>query len=329
MRNNEEQEIFSGLWRRAGAFIIDAIVLVAFATLLGFFFFYQFAALGPYGKLVGFCIAAVYFTFFNSSIGGGQTLGKRVLKIKVINKNGILLNPIISFLRFCILGVPILLGDLLFLNYNAYTPIGIFFKPILMIALPIVSIYLVIFNLRTQQTLHDLIAGSYVVHRNITQINERKYIWGGHLGVSLLILGVFLVLSLNNLHFLKTSQVQEELTVKSKIEKLTQSWKVSVLRGTIQRGSDQKNYYSAKFTIPAFDKDEVKTGFAKKGKDVMLAEVAHVILKNIPEAEQADFMSISVVYGFEIGISRMWVGSRQTYTLAEWKHRIKIYSTLD
>jgi hypothetical protein len=43
-------------------------------------FFQQFVELGGWGRAIGFPIAAIYFVILNSRIGGGQTIGKRILK---------------------------------------------------------------------------------------------------------------------------------------------------------------------------------------------------------------------------------------------------------
>jgi uncharacterized RDD family membrane protein YckC len=82
----------SGFWRRAGAFFIDAIILGIIGLLLGLFFSQQFVELGGWGRAIGFSIAAIYFVIFSSRTGGGQTIGKRALKIQVVDRAGKLLN---------------------------------------------------------------------------------------------------------------------------------------------------------------------------------------------------------------------------------------------
>jgi len=52
--------------------------------LIGATLFDQLSHLGGWGRLVGFCIAILYFGTLNSVVGKGQTLGKRILKIHVI-----------------------------------------------------------------------------------------------------------------------------------------------------------------------------------------------------------------------------------------------------
>jgi len=86
------QNEISGLWRRVVAFFIDILILGGVGVLLGMFLSEQFVSLGGWGRADGFAIAALYFGVLNSSIANGQTAGKRLLGIQVVDKNGQLLN---------------------------------------------------------------------------------------------------------------------------------------------------------------------------------------------------------------------------------------------
>jgi uncharacterized RDD family membrane protein YckC len=83
----EEKELtwISGFWRRIGAFLIDSIVLGLAGLGLGLFLEEFFVEIGEWGRLVGFSIALVYFGVMNSTIANGQSLGKRALKLRVVN----------------------------------------------------------------------------------------------------------------------------------------------------------------------------------------------------------------------------------------------------
>jgi uncharacterized RDD family membrane protein YckC len=69
--------VIAGFWRRLLAFLVDAAVLGLIGYLLGTLFYSPFAALGEWGRLVGFLVALLYFTLFNSEVGRGHTLGQR------------------------------------------------------------------------------------------------------------------------------------------------------------------------------------------------------------------------------------------------------------
>ncbi len=79
---------YSGFWRRVFAYSIDAILLGIIGLALGFTFYEHFLAIGQTGRLYGLVIYLAYFATMNSKIGNGQTLGKRMLGIKVVGLDG-------------------------------------------------------------------------------------------------------------------------------------------------------------------------------------------------------------------------------------------------
>jgi uncharacterized RDD family membrane protein YckC len=80
--------VISGFWRRLLAFIFDGVLLGLVGVILGLLLFDSLARLGGWGRLIGFCHALVYFGVLNSAIGGGQTIGKRIMKIQVVDRTG-------------------------------------------------------------------------------------------------------------------------------------------------------------------------------------------------------------------------------------------------
>ena len=74
--------------------------------LLGWAAFDAFAALGSWGRLVGFAVAWPYFGVMNSRLGGGQTLGKRLLGLRTVSLDGALLSPARGFLRSAVVSLP-------------------------------------------------------------------------------------------------------------------------------------------------------------------------------------------------------------------------------
>ncbi|MCG8512004.1 MAG: RDD family protein, partial [Rhodospirillales bacterium] len=157
----------AGFWRRVAAFLVDTVILAIPLMVVGFTFFEWAVGLGQAGRLVGFTVALLYFGLLNSRINGGQTLGKRLLRIRVIDRTGEMLSPARSVLRFLVLWVPYFLNGVFFdapfetmgmLDYLlGLLIVFVVFGGLLAI------IYLLIFNRRTRQSLHDLAVGSFVV----------------------------------------------------------------------------------------------------------------------------------------------------------------------
>ncbi len=82
------QRKICGFWRRVAALMIDSLPLGVVGLVMGWFFFDALAQLGSGGRLLGFAIALLYFGILNSSVGRGQTLGKRAMGIEVVDGAG-------------------------------------------------------------------------------------------------------------------------------------------------------------------------------------------------------------------------------------------------
>lgn len=94
------------LWRRFSAFVIDGLILYAVGRSVGAVFFSSLAQLGPWGHLLGFSIALAYFATLDSRVGGGQTLGKRLLRLRVVNAQGSTIPWARSAVRYVIIAIP-------------------------------------------------------------------------------------------------------------------------------------------------------------------------------------------------------------------------------
>src|SRR5580693_9878672 len=95
-----------GFWRRVIALLVDLVVLfllLAFPALRWFDYFssHPMAAL-----TLGFVVTFPYFIILNSRIGNGQTLGKKLAKIRVADVHGDAISLQRSTLRCCALVTP-------------------------------------------------------------------------------------------------------------------------------------------------------------------------------------------------------------------------------
>ena len=89
MATIKEKTYLADIYSRLGALLVDAIILGCIGLLLGLIFESVFVKLGDWGQLVGVIILLLYFGIGNSQRAGGQTLGKKLLKIRVVDKRGI------------------------------------------------------------------------------------------------------------------------------------------------------------------------------------------------------------------------------------------------
>ena len=89
----------AGFWRRFLAFVLDGLVLGIPVTVMGFIFRDFAFYLGPWGRLIGFGIIFLYWSYSNSILRNGQTIGKQLMKITVVDRNGAYLSPGKTMLR--------------------------------------------------------------------------------------------------------------------------------------------------------------------------------------------------------------------------------------
>jgi len=87
----------AGFWIRVVAFIIDGIILGILASILNSI---VFAGDSVRGSGLNTLVGLAYSMYFWSSYGHGQTVGNRVMKIRVIKMDGSELTLTDSFLRY-------------------------------------------------------------------------------------------------------------------------------------------------------------------------------------------------------------------------------------
>lgn len=152
----------AGFWRRFFAFLVDGFLISIPLLILGFGFRDVAYRMGPYGRILGAAIIITYWTVFHSEYGEGQTLGKRLLKIAVVDKNNQYLSLKKSFVRAVAL-------ELIFLLNGWSLPF--FQNPLISVVVTIIVLggvlllfYGLVFNRKTRQGPHDLLVGSYVIN---------------------------------------------------------------------------------------------------------------------------------------------------------------------
>lgn len=180
------------LWRRVLAFFIDTIIIGLPVDVVAWVFFDKFSQLGAWGRLVGFCLALPYFAILDSSIGNGQTLGKRWMHVRVVDADG---NPIPfgkALLRYVVFAAPWFLNGLMLpaneTSAAMWTLIGL-----IVFGVGGTTFYLMCFNRRTRQGLHDLVVGSYVADAEVPGPVSVQPIWKMHwaiIGVMVAVISV-------------------------------------------------------------------------------------------------------------------------------------------
>jgi uncharacterized RDD family membrane protein YckC len=299
MTEEKQPKWISGFWRRIGALTIDTIILGIIGQSLGFFAEALLVEIGVWGRLVGFTIALVYFGILNSKIGNGQTLGKRLLKIKVVDLSGELISPLKSLIRYSVLAVPFSLNGAPFPDEIMFS----FAKYILSLSVfggLLSIIYLYIFNRITRQSLHDIFTGTYVVNMAIEKQSIGN-VWKPHYILVSLFFIAALVVPYFTGNLAKQEPFSDLLKSRNQLMKnhVVQNASISYGKSTFSSansGTTETKYVSAQVYL---SKDETSN-------EELAKSLAISIVENYPDALAKDTINMNLIYGFDIGIASKW-----------------------
>ena len=310
--SNEQQGI-CGFWHRLAALAVDVLLLGAVGFLLGLLFSEQFIALGPWGRWLGFIIELGYFGLLNSRLGNGQTLGKRLLKIRVVDGANQLLSLPRTMIRAAILAIPFALNGIeaggLATNLYLMVPLSV-----LLFGGLFGILYLYIFNRRTRQSLHDLAVGSFVVNADALESDtEREPIWPWHLRLVGLILIVAAAVPFYTRHLAQTPLFQNMLATQQLLQQepeVTRS-AISVTTqktfGGADAGHDARHFITAQIFLTQ-----------NRLQDEALAKkLASRIVTSMPDASEVDAIQIILVRGYDIGIFSSWMSQGYRFSAAQ------------
>lgn len=158
-------------WRRLFAFSIDYFIIFIFNLVICNLFFDTLVKIGNWSLIIGFLSFILYFGIMNSEIFLGQTIGKRILKIKVVNSNNNYLSIEKSLIRSAIILTMFLsINKIYFEIIYGINDLIFALSEILILA----NILLFLFNVPTRKLVHDFVVNSVVVDKNTESILEYK-----------------------------------------------------------------------------------------------------------------------------------------------------------
>lgn len=300
----------AGFWRRIGALVIDTLILGILGFLLGRAFESTFVEWGGLSLLIGLFFSLAYFGLMNSKLCGGQTLGKRAVDIRVVDKDNQSISIARSALRALILTVPAYLNGAPFPNEILITPVAIVISVLLFGGI-FATVYLYIFNRHTRQSLHDLIVGTYVVNAEVER-QEASQVWKLHIGV----VAVVFILAALVPAYAATMTQQEPfkglLAIQEAILDEPEVGSATVQIGEAVSYSDEEGSRSTTYV------EVHATLISDKTKETDLAEkIASIVIKEYPEVLNKDVLAINLRYGFDIGIYAQWSNYPHRFDPAE------------
>ena len=139
--------------RRLFAFLIDALIIGVFGWMIGWSFEDAILQLGNFGRAIGAVVVLLYFGICNSKLMNGQTLGKMLLNIRVVDKNSNYISVAKAILRALPFALYILLNGMPVSDSSDLYPSLILGT--ILFSIPILEVYFAIANNKSLQSLHD------------------------------------------------------------------------------------------------------------------------------------------------------------------------------
>jgi uncharacterized RDD family membrane protein YckC len=316
----------AGFWRRITALAVDLLILGVPTLLLGLALFRWAEGLGQAGRLVGFVVALLYFGLLNSVFAGGQTLGKRMLGIRVTDRSGNTLAPMRSVSRFLVIAIPYFLNGLWF----DADPASLRLPEYLLVALIVFVVfgglgaiaYLFVFNRRTRQSLHDLAVGSFVVRGAPTAVPDGLSTARLHrivVGCWLVLIGIGLMLPL--ILPLQKTRVVESLKPLSELQSAIKT-QLGLQQVKVTMGSTSNITVRTGASTTTFLQVEARADASQNDLDALGRLVAGMVLDHYPDLLGKQVLIVYVLHGFDLGIASWTIGHRETLDGAAWREKL-------
>jgi uncharacterized RDD family membrane protein YckC len=306
----------AGAWRRLFAFLLDGLLLGVLGFSLGLVAHDDLVALGDWGRAVGFAIALTYFSVLESRLFSGQTPGKWWVGIKVVANTGEPLSIGASTARAAIFCVPFFLNGA-HINATTSGPWPLVLISFLVFGVGISILYLLLFNRRTRQSLHDLAVGAHVVmSRSSGPVDQRRPIWAVHFGVLSFILLAALVAPYYAQRLSKSEPFVELLSVQQGLQQLPE-----VRYATVN--TDVVRFFGHSKPPPTTRSIQSRVVLSRRVKDLdsLANRLARITLERDPSAENQDKIGISIIYGYDIGIASAWESRNFSFSPGQWRNR--------
>jgi uncharacterized RDD family membrane protein YckC len=293
-------------WRRLLAFIVDAILVGIVGGIIAIPFSDAFCRMGNWGRLVGFCIALPYYAIFNSVVGKGQTIGKRLLSLEVVDARGSAISLETSFLRYAVFSIPFILNGIILPAQTPWIISNLIY--FVLFATIAGTFYLVCFNRNTRQGIHDLAVGTYVVESGNPGPIRIVPIWKSHwiiLGSILVVVSVTAALILPRIE--KSGPFPEMMQDIRLLQDLPNVESVGVqdLRSAPLGGRESTSTFVININWTGEPADEEE--FAGK--------VADLVRQRDPNVNQHDNLAVVIIRGYNLGIASRWTSRRFEYPL--------------
>ncbi|MDD3625863.1 MAG: RDD family protein [bacterium] len=311
----------ANFWMRIVALTIDYVIfkIIGFAVLGIFLIFARsfIVELGEKGMIFGFVVSLCYLGIMNSKIFGGQTVGKKITKIKVVDKNGENIGVLRSTFRALFLLIP-------FFMHKAYdnVPIKDRFSLLLMGLILSAAViffiglaYFYIFNKYTRQSIHDLVLGTFVVKKDVNEINIEKRIPGKHFVIFSIIAVFVLIIFAGGMYLISGKLGGKYYNLVSDL-KSNNNLSVNITENTnwtpVNHPQTGKKTNKTLSVIVSPGRYDINRG-------AVVGEVRDKILSKVNALSSFDFLGISIFFEGDVGFARYYEYESYSGTISDWK----------
>ena len=315
----ENNLLLSKFWMRIWALLIDSLILGLFGFILGLIFKNFFISFGESAKLIGWIISLFYFTILNSKLYKGGTLGKKVMKIQVTDIKGNFIDVKTSFIRSLVFTAPFFLNGFKIPGVSSFSFVTII-QGIIIFTIGLGIIVFYIFNKETRQSIHDIVAKTYVVQdfRNkeigfMPKIRKLPFYITG--AILLVTIGVS-IYSLSS-----TSKISKLVPVYEDILKQENITNAAVNMNYIPITDDAGNKRFV-YTVTVYvnkDLEITQNNINEQAKNTELLETVKTFINSNAYDTDNDILNVVVVSGYDIGIAKQYKSFNFYKPISEWK----------
>jgi uncharacterized RDD family membrane protein YckC len=301
--------------RRLIAFAIDAVLLVALGVLLGALDPDSLASLGEWGRIGGASVVALYFGIGNSRLCRGQTIGKRFLRIHVVGHDGRAIPFLRAFLRA---SVSLALFGWCTLPFQSAAGPAAIATLAALLGGSLAVVYLGCFNRSCRQSIHDLVARTWVTLGVAREPVALKATGTGHrVAVAL----GFAVALATTPFLMRTvdggSRRTERHTIAESLERSRPLRGVVVSEGAHEvkvRGRRPRRMGRLDITA--------ELSARPVSYDELANDVVEVVIRSGYEMNEGEPVTVSLQYGYDILIAQSAEQRSYSFPLGEWRRRV-------
>jgi len=297
-------------WRRVGALVVDGLVLGAIGLPLGLLLGERFAPVGTPARLLGLLVIVPYLGVMGSQVGKGQTLGKRLLGLRVVDAKGQPLALGRSLVRAALLSLPWIFNGIRFGSLSAVVLATLWIAGILIFGVGGAIIGTYVLNRRTRQALHDLLVGSYVIQAegiglHAPAVASRKPMVASMVWIGLVVVGTTAMVAMG-------PDLMASLLPPVLMESVASIPGASSLE--VKSITTWGPGRSSKVLVAVLWYRGPQEDMKKAAQ-----EVAAAMLQHHPEGNAVPTLAVTVIRGWDIGIASMTSAQNFVQAPAQWQ----------